>query len=83
MKLVLAFVLSGIISFAQAGCDLNEAKACIEPQLTAFVDSYENRTRGEYCELWNSLLESDCYKNCPEVLRDVIVENSEYDVVKK
>ena len=33
--------------------------------------------------VWNSLLESDCYKNCPEVLRDVIVENSEYDVVKK
>ena len=81
MKLVLAFVLPGIISYAQAGCDLNEVKACIEPQLNAFVDDFANYTRSEHCEVWNSLLESDCNKNCPEVnLRDVIAQT---DTVSK
>ena len=74
MKLVLAFVLPGIISYAQAGCDLNEVIACIEPQATAFLDDLANYTRSKGCELWNSLLESDCFKNCPEEPRDVIAQ---------
>ena len=78
MKVISAFVLSVLISHTQsrAVCDSNAAMQCFNRRFIDYAKASANSSgRREDCNNWNSILQLDCFKNCPRVnLKDAIGE---------
>ena len=70
MKVISAFVLSVLISHTQSRsvCDIKKAMHCFNRKFMAYAKANANASgRAEACDNWNSILQLDCFKNCPRV----------------